>query len=305
MHETAPSRTAEFVCLFRALERRRPVDARIVDDPYAEHFLGPALQTVLRATQTAKPVAGLSRFFFPGGLVPFVLARHRFIDDTLAAALARSGPARVEQVVILGAGYDTRAWRFAHLLDGRPVYEVDYPSTSRRKARLARQHGRELPAVLVRRVEVDFLRETFDGPLLGAGFRRGARTFFVWEGVSMYLTRAAVKQTLGLVRDLGGPGSDLCCDFWFLLDAPDLRAAAHRLSASLLHLLGEPVLFGIHPEDLPPFLGALGFDVVETNLGRDLARRFVHDGRDVYEAMVVTHATSRGAPTVTGVERAA
>jgi methyltransferase (TIGR00027 family) len=294
MQESAPSKTAEFVCLFRALEQRRSPTTRLVDDPFSHHFLGKSLKAALLAAEAAGPLGELPARFLPG-VATFVLARHRFIDDALVSALARDGADRVEQVVVFGAGYDTRAQRFARELAGRPVFEIDFPSTGRHKDDLVRKNAAKLPPSLVRRVEVDFLSETFDGPLLRAGFRRGERTFFIWEGVSMYLTRAAVKQTLGLIRELGAPGSELCADFWFLLDTPDLRAAAHRLSANLLHVLGEPVLFGIHPEDLGPFAGNLGFDVVDVGTADSLAQRYVKDGRDVYRAMFVAHMRSRGA----------
>jgi methyltransferase (TIGR00027 family) len=291
MQESAPSKTAEVVCFFRALERRRP--QRILDDPFAHLFLGRSLMAALRAAEAAGSIGEVPARFLPG-IAAFVIARHRFIDDALEIALSVGGKQRCEQVVVLGAGYDTRAYRFAKQLAGRPVFEIDFPSTSRRKDDLVRKHARDLPGTVVRRVEVDFLNETFDGPLLRAGFQQGARTFFIWEGVSMYLTRASVKQTFALVRDLGGAGSELCADFWFLLDSPDLRSAAHRLSANFLQLLGEPVLFGIHPEDLPPFLGALGYDVAAVATAADLRARYVKDGRDVYAAMFAAHARSRG-----------
>lgn len=292
MQESEPSKTAEAVCFFRALERRRSTTTRIVDDPYAQLFLGRSLKTALRAAEAAGQLSEIPQRFLPG-VATFVIARHRFIDDALAKALARTGADRVEQVVLLGAGYDTRAYRFAEALAGRPVFEVDFPSTGQRKDDLVRKSAAALPGSVVRRVAVDFLSETFDGPLVRAGFQRGARTFFVWEGVSMYLTRVAVKQTLTIIKALGGAGSELCCDFWFLLDAPDLRAAAHRLSASLLHLLGEPVLFGIHPEDAVPFFQSLSFDVVDLATARDLKKRYVKDSRDVYGAMFVAHARTR------------
>ncbi|OGQ10049.1 MAG: hypothetical protein A2138_21725 [Deltaproteobacteria bacterium RBG_16_71_12] len=293
MQESAPSRTAEVVCLFRALERRRDAAARILDDPFAHLFLGRSTTAALRAALAAGPLAELPERFLPG-LSAFVLARHRFMDDALARALARSGDERVAQVVVLGAGYDTRAWRFAAELAGRPVFEVDFPSTSKRKEDLAHKAARALPGTVVRRVQVDFLAETFEEPLVRAGFTRGARTFVVWEGVSMYLTRAAVKATLGLVRSLSAPGTELVLDFWYLLDAPDLRAAAHRFSANLLHLLGEPVLFGIHPEDAGAFLSREGFELVDLADAAALTQRYLHDRRTVYPANYVAHARSLG-----------
>lgn len=290
MQQSAPSKTAEVVCLFRALEQRRA--HKIVDDPFAHHFLGRSFKATVAAAAAAGPLSEIPARFLPG-VATFVLARHRFIDDALRVALARNGDERVDQIVLLGAGYDTRAYRFGSELAGRPVFEVDFPSTGARKDDLVRKHARDLPGTVVRRVEVDFLKETFDGPLTRAGFLQGARTFFVWEGVSMYLTRDAVKRTLTLMRSLAGAHSDVCCDFWFLLDSPDLRAAAHRVSASFLQLLGEPVLFGIHPEDTPPFFSALGFDVVDTATAADLAQRYVRDQRSVYPAMFVLHARTR------------
>jgi methyltransferase (TIGR00027 family) len=287
MQESAPSRTAEVVCLFRALERRRDPAVRILDDPYAHFFLGRSAKAALAAANAAGPFGELPSRFLPG-LATFVLARHRFIDDALVGALKDGA----EQVVILGAGYDTRAYRFAEELAGRPVFEVDFPSTGRRKDDLVRKHARDLPGALVRRVEVDFLNETFDGPLIRAGFEKGARTVVVWEGVSMYLTRAAVKQTLSIINGICAPKSDLLLDFWFLLDSADVRAAAHRFSANLLQFLGEPVLFGIHPEDLAAFLERNGFTLVDLADAEELSRRYVKDRRDVYPAMFVARAQS-------------
>lgn len=294
MQESAPSRTAEVVCLFRAMERRRDNAVRIIDDPWAHLFLGRSTRAALLAALAAGPLGELPDRFLPG-LSAFVLARHRFMDDALGEALARTGAERVEQVLVLGAGYDTRAWRFADALAGRPVFEVDFPSTSRRKRDLAEKHRNDLPASVVRRVEVDFLSETFEGPLVRAGFVRGARTFVVWEGVSMYLTRAVVQQTLGLLRAMTATGSELVLDFWFLLDAPDLRAAAHRFSANLLHLLGEPVLFGLHPDDTGAFLERQGFELVDLADPAALEQRYVRDRRAVYPANFTARARSTGA----------
>jgi methyltransferase (TIGR00027 family) len=285
-----PSRTAEAVCLFRASDQRRPEGTRIVDDPYARFFLGPLMRAALAALEATGRLGELAEEYSPG-LVAYVLARHRFMDDALSAALAAK---RVSQVVLLGAGYDTRAHRFAHLLDGRPVFELDFPATSRRKRQIAEERSKELPAADIRRVEIDFLTETIDGVLERAGFRRGEPTFVVWEGVSMYLTRAAVKATLGTIRALGGPGSELVMDFWFMLDDPGLLATALRMSPSLLHFLGEPMTFGIHPEDAGDFFRRLGWDMAELADPAELERRYVKDDRRVYPACFVARARHLG-----------
>ena len=281
-----PSRTAEAVCLFRASDQRRPPDARIVDDPYARYFLSLPFRAALTALEVTGRLGELAEEYSPG-LIAYVLARHRFIDDAMVDAL-RQG--RAEQVVLLGAGYDTRAQRFADLLGGRPVYELDFPATSKRKGQILADKRDVLPQVNLHRVEIDFLNQTIEEVLDGAGFTRGASTFFIWEGVSMYLTRAVVKGTLSTIVSLGGPGSELAMDFWYLLDDHSLLAAAHRASTNLLQLLGEPITFGIHPEDVGSFLERLGLELLEIAGGRDLEARYVKDDRSIYPGMYLVRA---------------
>lgn len=283
-----PSQTAEVVCLMRASDQRRPPGKRILDDPFARWFLGPMSRAALASWEASGRWGDLAERLSPG-LTAFVLTRHRWIDDCLARALEGD----VEQVVLLGAGYDMRAYRFARELRGRPVYEVDFPATSRRKARIVANHLRNLPQATVRLVEIDFQTESLRDRLLASGFRAQARSFFVWEGVSMYLTREAVKATLRTVAELGGPHTEIASDFWYLVDQPDLASTALRMSPSLLHLVGEPVTFGIHPEDVGPFLERLGFHVVELADAPMLEARYVRDGRRVTPGVYLVHAETR------------
>jgi O-methyltransferase involved in polyketide biosynthesis len=107
----------------------------------------------------------------------------------------------------------------------------------------------------------------------------------------MYLTREAVKGTLRAIAMLGGPGTELAMDFWYLVDAPDLLSSAYRASASALSLVGEPVTFGIHPEDCGSFLERHGFRVEEIADAAALEERYVRDRRRVHPAMYLVHAT--------------
>lgn len=251
---------------------------RILDDPYAAWFLSlPA-----RSAELSLGRAGL----FRSSLVTYVQVRHRFIDDALLAALARG----VQQVVVAGAGYDARAYRFAEALAGRPVYELDFPSTSQRKSRIVAAHAEQLPASQVRRVQVDFQKEGTAHALSRTDFDPSKSTFFIWEGVSMYLTREAFKETLEQFRQVAAPGSELAMDLWYLLDAHDVIATAHRITPNLLHVLGEPIVFGLHPEDLPDFLKRQGLSALEVVEAPELERRYIHDGRHLYPAVYVCRA---------------
>jgi methyltransferase (TIGR00027 family) len=254
----------------------------VLDDPYARFFLQPSVQRMLSVRRRALPMGGIA-----AEVNDFVVCRHRYMDECLLGALEEG----VEQVVVLGAGYDTRAWRFSEQLAGRPVFEVDFPATSRRKGTVLDRHSRELPETNVHRVEVDFEKQSFADRLVDAGFEVGARSFFVWEGVSYYLTRRTVEQTLAEIHRLGGEGSHLVADFWYLVDDPEVLSVLRRVSPNLLMLVGEPFLFGIHPEDLPGFLGRLGLEVQEiADAGELRARYLAGQRRRVYPAFYLLHA---------------
>jgi len=263
-----PSLTAEAVTMARALEQLKPPDRRIIDDPWAQLFLSRASRTALRAWSGSLTGRTLRRLGATG--TSWVPLRHRFIDEQLLAALG----AGAVQVVLLGAGYDMRAYRFADELDGRPVFEVDLPAIGRSKAATIAQHADELPDTHVVRVEMDFEEQSLDQELLGAGLQPGATTFVTWEGVPMYLTRAAVKGTLDAVRSIVGPGSVIAHDMWTVVDDPGLMGTARRLAPSALSFIGEPVTFCIHPEEIGWFYEQRGFEVTTIVTADDLVQRY-------------------------------
>ncbi len=219
------------------------------------------------------------------------------MDDALLAALATG----VEQILILGAGYDTRVWRFAAQLGHTPVFEVDHPATAERKAGIVAENRADLPSSSPIRVAVDFRTDRLDERLVAAGFKPERSTFVVWEGVSMYLTRAAVKETLGTLHTLCGPDSRLVMDWWFMVDAPDAVSTVLRMSPQMLHLLGEPITLGIHPEDVGGFCERAGWPAAEVVGSVELEKRYVRDQRHIMPAMYVTRLErSLGTPLARG-----
>jgi methyltransferase (TIGR00027 family) len=268
--------------LARASETTRAEDERIIDDPYARRFLRPAGRAALTAWTAARTASG----FIDRTGAAFVACRHRFIDDHLLAALE----AGAEQVVLLGAGYDARAYRFSEQLAGRPVFEVDLAATSRRKAGIIEKNRKHFPDANVHRVEIDFEAQSLSDTLVAAGFRNGARTFVVWEGVIPYLTRAAIKSTVGELHALCGDGSMLALDSWFVVDEPGPMGSARRAAPGAIALIGEPVTFAMHPEDMPDFLRRLGYEVVDLADATELEARYCHDGRNVEPSLFVVAA---------------
>jgi methyltransferase (TIGR00027 family) len=290
MFQNLPSTTAEAVCMIRAYEHAKPARARVIDDPYAHWFLGPVLRAAL-SYEGVMPNLGTYADWATDGIVGFVAARHRYIDDAL-----RRASRRMRQVVLLGAGYDMRAYRFARELRRCTVFEVDHPATGGRKARILAGRQKELPEVAVVRLQVDFEKQSFRRELERAGLESGQRTFFIWEGVSMYLSRAGVKATLQTIRAMSAADSELVMDFWYLPDEPTLVASARRWSSNLLSLLGEPVTFSLHPDDARPFLQRLGFRLRELADADMLRRRYFNAQTHLYPTNYLVHAVADGQP---------
>jgi methyltransferase (TIGR00027 family) len=215
----------------------------------------------------------LYRRAYPGAY-EYHIARTRLIDELLLAAV-RGG---VRQVVILGAGLDTRAHRFSAELQHARVFEVDHPDTSRLKrdalAALA-------PVGNLALVQVDFDRDRVAPLLRDHGYTPGQPTFFAWEGVSMFIGPEAVDDTLGLVRE-AGPGSSIVFDY-VLRSVVDGDRSPHgaRQIARYLERGGEPWRFGLELDDVEPWLAARAL-ACELNLGpAELEQRYLRrdDGR--------------------------
>lgn len=261
-------------------------------DYMAHQFLGSFYRLGRLPGMRRLLLAALDRAY-PGAYL-WNISRTKYYDQALVRALA--GGAR--QFVILGAGFDTRAYRFRYLLDGIPVFEVDHPGTSAcKRERLRRIFGREPDHV--RYVATDFDAEPIEDVLTRAGFAPRLRTFFLWEGVSMYLTATAVDRTLALVTH-AAPGSTIAFDY---ADARGLRDPAGCYGAAehvrYVERRGEPFRFGIEPADIDRFLGARGLAVVDragpAELDR-LVRPVSHRPRGrVCELFHIVHASNAGA----------
>lgn len=283
-----PSATAQWTTLTRALELDRPVAQRIVSDQYAPLFLTGGYRQVLAGLRAGRPILRAAQRSELTGVAAHALCRHRFIDDHLLGELA----AGAEQLLVLGAGYDSRAYRFAAELTGRPVFEVDLAPTSQRKAKIVAAHPETFPAVRVNRVVIDFRTDSLADALLAAGFSVGVRTVVIWEGVVMYLDDDAVRATLRTLRQLCGAGSTLAMDCWYELRGGVLDDV-RRLGAKAIGLIGEPVTFSLAPDEAPVLLREAGFDVEKLLDWRELAQRYATDGRHCEPSLYVLAARMR------------
>ena len=188
--------TAETVALMRALETHRGSGRRLFVDPFADAFTSGRLRFLARWSRI--PVVGaiahrVYDWVAGPGPRPSAVARTRFIDDAVTERASV-----VDQLVLLGAGFDTRAHRLP-AVRALTTFEVDHPATQARKVAIVAGEGIDARGVVY--VPVDFERDRLDTELLAVGFDPGRPAIFVWEGVTNYLTAGAVDATLAVIRD--------------------------------------------------------------------------------------------------------
>jgi methyltransferase (TIGR00027 family) len=261
------SATAEIVCAQRAAETLRPPGHRLIDDPYARHFLTKGGYRLLTANRLTAALArrGFDRLY--PGYMAIVLLRNRWYEAALARALAGG----VEQIVLLGAGYDTTSLRLR--LGGATLFEVDAPPTQQAKREVIRRHG--LPDHAVRYVPCDFERDTLSERLREHGFDVGARSLVAWWGVSFFLSEDAVRQTMADVASLTAPGSLFLFDYLDsgVVDGTTAFRGARRARAAVARR-GEAYRFGRTRDEAGQLLASFGFDVEQNLSVTELARLF-------------------------------
>ncbi|MGR9086141.1 MAG: SAM-dependent methyltransferase [Gammaproteobacteria bacterium] len=255
MKQETPSYSAEVVASYRAVESLKPEHGRVCYDPLAVHFLRPSFRLLFKLGPLLHPLFWLLAERNFSCDVAQGIGRTRYIDDYVDTCLGNG----IRQLVILGAGYDSRAYRIEGLEQNVKVFEVDHPSTQNaKKKKLVGLFG-SLPSH-VAYVSVDFDRESFAEKLFANGYDGTLKTLFIWEGVTYFLTRETVDDTLTFVRNKSGNGSTIIFDYTFtsVVDGTYDSAEAKR-EKEVLARLGEPLSFGIEEGKIREFLTERGF----------------------------------------------
>lgn len=248
--------------------------------------LGLHLATVLRATEAFRPKheqiydAGFDYrmlpFLWRGLMLPgirhaisallarvsmgtpgMLLCRTRFIDDALVASLATGA----KQVVSLGAGFDTRAYRIPGVEQTR-FFELDLPTPQSLKREHIQKVLGSIPAY-VTFVPINFNRQSIKDEMAAAGFQSGIQTFFIWEGVTQYITTEAVEATLKFATS-AAPGSQIAFTYIHqgIIDG-SARSAIDQTIISRVSRRGMPWVFGLDPAGVEAWLIERGFNLVD------------------------------------------
>lgn len=267
------SRTAQYMAFFRALESTRPEGKRLFYDPYAVSFLDNKLRRAVQYSYipfVRKYLSWKIHKLIPGGFTSGV-ARTKYIDDLLKAAIDKG----VRQVIILGAGFDTRAIRL-EFLKTIPVIEIDHPNTAKTKLGALQSMLGKLPPN-VRYYQIDFNEQSLDDLAQTRHIDLSIPTTFIWEGVTNYLSDQAVDNTFKFFSRFAS-GSHLIFTYVHqqVYDDPGSFFGAQKLLNDLAEI-EETWTFGFDPEELIDYCAKFDCTLIEDKGAVEYREQYMPD----------------------------
>ena len=252
------SNTALGAATCRLIEQYQPEATRLFDDPVVQGMLSQPVPFLMRLAAmrnfTVQQTDGVL-----AGLYGEQICRTCYIDDAVVAALSQG----INQLVILGAGYDTRAYRLLHLGDAA-IFEVDLPKVQDDKKQKIQKFLGRLPEHMTY-LPIDFDAQRLGDVFAGTAFDHSRPAVFVWEAVTQYISEEAVRQTLDFAGK-SAPGSLLA--FTYVLKSVIERRSNIPGANKLMDFAarGAPFIFGLEPNGVPAFLAPFGL-VVTADVG--------------------------------------
>ncbi len=265
------SLVAEFHAGYRAIGAMNP-DKKVQNPDYLAKKLlppnfwtvGPLLPDYKRARMFVKAYR-INRYFTANALT-------RHIDDILVQMSANG----LTQVVNIGAGFDSRAYRFAKQMPGVRFFELDQPATLKAKMERVKAVLGELPPH-VTYIPVDNRSKSVFEALKRSGYRNNQKTLFIWEGASSYTDREVAEQTLKSISGQAAPGSEVVFDYIVdeVVRGDYSKYRAARFSALRLTINGEPWQFGIPEGKAEPFVTEHGLKFISDLGAKELTKRYL------------------------------
>jgi methyltransferase (TIGR00027 family) len=254
MRGSKASSSAATVTLARAHVHR----LKLIDDPYAEAMLSPRLKLTLYALQLW-PFSGYGR----SATFSYLAARTMFFDEAVQHAI-RDG---IRQVVILGAGYDARAWRLQQ--PGVRFFEIDYPATQQEKRRRAPTGGD------VTYVPADLRQHGLTKTLQETGLSADQRSVFIAEGLTMYFTARETQRMFAELATVAPAESRLAANFVGAGGGSVAFRAVAKVIRARWRMSGETMNHWATRDDVPNLLVAAGWNQNECLSGPAVATRYL------------------------------
>jgi len=270
--ENRHSEPALFAALYRAIANKEFKNQRLGSDDLAEYFLPSHFRFFIKFNKIRANVKNKSKKLTPGMYV-YMLARTAFFDTVFIEALNK----KISQIVLLGAGYDTRAYRFAMLNKGTKIIELDMGTTQNRKMKCLKKAQIDIPRS-VRLVPIDFNKEELKEVLEKAGYENYEKTLFIWEGVSYYLAPQSVDALLEFVYRSSHKESVIAFDYVIEISKENIRnyyGVKEFAQTWRKHRSNELFRFEIEEGKIASFLEQRGLKIVNHLDNEEIERTFL------------------------------
>jgi len=276
MAEIDPRKMALQIAGLRANETHLPADERVFQDPYAEHFFPDDARELFHDPDRVKVELAKYEQMMPG-VNGAIVARIKFIDECLISLIATG----LKQLVVIGAGYDTRPYRLQGVKENLKVFEVDHPSTQAVKLEKIKEIFGMLPDH-VTYVPVMFGKDSLGEKLLASGYSKEEKTLFIIEGFLMYIPQQAVAELFAFIIDKSGPQSSIVADYF---DTTVVEGSSSLKEAVVLRKFveneGSSLKFGIQAGTEESFFKQCGFRRVRCVSARACKDKFfINDSRN-------------------------
>jgi methyltransferase (TIGR00027 family) len=270
--EQKPSETAMFAALRRTIANKEFANEKFGPDYLAEFFLPAHFRFFLKFERIRANTKNKLDGFLPG-LTEYMIARTLHFDSIFVDALNNETP----QIVLLGAGYDTRAYRFAKINRHTRIFELDIAPTQNRKMKCLKQARVDIsPQVIY--VPINFNNELLGDVLERAGYVSHEKTLFIWEGVSYYLDAESVDATLEYVSSSSHDENAIAFDYTTSISEGNIEEyyGAREFSQTMKEQhANEELMFSIDEGKIGLFLEQRGLKLVDHMTNEDIERTYL------------------------------
>jgi len=281
--ESKISRTAEFTCLIRAVSFYEKKPQYKSNDYIAPVLVPKFILPVIK-------IGPIKNFFkkrvFPKGMYEYVVARTKFIDSIFQYALNSC----FDQILIFGAGFDSRSLRFAELNKKTEIFELDAPITQNAKINQLKKRGIKINNNTMF-ISINFNKESLKGKLQESGFKENKKSLFILEGLTMYLDSVAIDNTFSIINEFAGDGSEIVFDYIYssVLRGENLYYGESEVYNGVKDR-NEPWCFGIEEGEIESFLENKNLLLIQNLNSKDLERDYFEENGKILSKVNGTHA---------------
>jgi len=271
--EDSVSKTAKMTCSSRAFSYYENIRQLKTNDYIAPLLLPKGIQLFLKNNMLRKLIRTLVNP--PTGIYEYVVARTKYIDNIFQKIRKED----FEQVLIFGAGFDSRGIRFFNDSISTKVFELDVPITQR--AKLMQYEKRKIKDNnQMVYISIDFTKDSLDEKLRKADFQMNKKTLFLLEGILMYLDNNSVDETFNIIKKYAGKGSRMIFDSVYKsVIAKENKHFGETEIHDAVNNAREEWTFGLEPDEIQSFLKKFNFRLIEIKTTENLEQEFFIDDK--------------------------